>query len=56
MTTEQIAGVVRALLAFAGGILVSKGMVDSETVATVAGAGATIAVAVWSFMSKKAAE
>ena len=56
MTSEQIAGVVRAVVAAVGGYFVGKGMIDGETVATIAGAGATIAAAVWSVWSKKSAE
>lgn len=56
MNAEQIAGVVRAIIAAAGGYFVGKGMIDGETVATIAGSAATIAAAVWSVWSKKAAE
>jgi hypothetical protein len=56
MTGEQIAGIVRALVAAVGGYLVGKGLADAETVAAVAGAAATLVVAVWSFYSKKKAE
>lgn len=53
MTGEQIAGIVRAVVAAVGGYFVGKGAVDGETVATVGGALATIATAVWSVWSKK---
>ena len=56
MTGEQIAGIVRALVAAAGGYLVGKGLTDAETVAAVAGAVATIAAAVWSVLSKRKVE
>jgi len=56
MTGEQIAGIVRALVAAVGGYFVGKGFADAETVAAVAGAAATLVVAVWSVYSKKKAE
>ena len=56
MTGEQIAGIVRAVVAAVGGYLVGKGVADAETVAAVGGALATIAVAIWSVRSKKKPE
>jgi hypothetical protein len=53
MNGEQIAGIVRAVVAAIGGYLVGKGITDAETVAAVAGAAATVAVAVWSVLAKK---
>ena len=53
MNGEQIAGVVRAIVAALGGFLVAKGVTDAETVAAVAGALATLAAAAWSVLSKK---
>lgn len=52
MTGEQIAGIVRALVAAIGGFLVGKGVIDSETVVAVSGALATLATAVWSVKAK----
>ena len=52
ITGEQIAGIVRAIVAALGGYLVGKGMVDAETMTAVAGAAATIAAAGWSVWSK----
>lgn len=53
MTAEQFAGLVRAIVAALGGYLVAKGLVDAETVATLAGVAATAGAAIWSFLSKK---
>lgn len=53
MTGEQIGGVVRAIVAAIGGYFVGRGMIDGETVATIGGAVATIATAVWSVWSKR---
>ena len=56
MNAEQFAGIVRAIVAAVGGYLVGKGLADAETAAAVSGAVATIAVAVWSVLSKKKPE
>jgi len=56
MTAEQFAGIVRAIVAALGGYLVAKGLVDAETVATLAGVAATAGAAIWSFLSKKKPE
>lgn len=56
MTAEQFAGIVRAIVAAFGGYLVAKGLVDAETVATLAGVAATIGAAVWSVLAKKKPE
>lgn len=56
MNGEQVAGIVRALVAAVGGYLVGKGLADAETVAAVAGAAATVAAAVWSVLSKRKGE
>jgi hypothetical protein len=54
MTGEQIAGVVRAIVAAVGGYFVGQGLVDAETVTTIGGAVATLAAAAWSIYSKRA--
>lgn len=53
MTGEQIAGIVRAIVAAVGGYFVGRGVIDGETVATIGGALATLATAAWSVWSKK---
>ncbi len=55
MTKTELHGVVRTILAAIGGIAVGKGWVDSETAVSLAGALATVAVAVWSVKSKRSA-
>ena len=55
MTADQVGGIVRALVAAAGGYFVGQGLVDSETMLTLGGAFTTIVVAVWSIWSKKKA-
>jgi hypothetical protein len=53
MTKEQIFGVVRTVAAFGFGYLASSGLIDGATVEALAGAVATIGVALWSIVSKK---
>ena len=55
MNGEQFGGVVRAILSAVGGYLVGKGILDASTATQLAGAAATIAMAVWSVISKKPA-
>lgn len=53
MTKNEIYGVARTLLAAVSGFAVARGWIDSETAVALAGAGATIVVAVWSVRSKR---
>ena len=53
MTGEQIWGIVRTILAAAGGYIVAKGWVDNATLQSVIGALGTIFIAVWSVWAKK---
>lgn len=55
MIKEQIFGVIRTLAAAAFGYLAGKGLIDGETATALAGAVATIGVAVWSVLTKKPA-
>jgi membrane protein DedA with SNARE-associated domain len=55
LTAEQIGGIVRAVVAAAGGYFVGQGLVDAETMTTIGGAVTTLIVAVWSVLKKKAA-
>lgn len=55
MTAEQIWGIVRTILAAAGGFVVARGYIDAETLSTVLGALGTIFIAVWSVVAKKKA-
>ena len=54
MTKNEIYGIVRTVLAAIGGYFAGQGVIDSETAVALAGAGATIAAAVWSVKSKRA--
>lgn len=53
MSSDQIWGVVRAILAAAGGYFVAKGTISSDTLNSVIGALGTIFAAGWSVVSKK---
>lgn len=53
MTRDQAEGLVRAVLAYAGGWLTAKGYVTSEQWLAVLGAVPAVVAAVWSFRSKK---
>jgi hypothetical protein len=52
MTSEQIGGIIRAIVAAVGGYFIGKGVIDADTVTSIGGALATIATAVWSVRSK----
>lgn len=56
MTGEQIGGIVRALIAALGGYAIGQGWADAELVATIGGAAATAAAAIWSYMAKRKVE
>lgn len=53
MTSDQLNGIIRSGLAFAGGIVVAKGWMDAQTMNMVAGSLAPILVAAWSVASKR---
>jgi hypothetical protein len=53
MNKEQIFGIIRTAAAFGFGFLAAKGTIDGATAEALAGAVATIGVAVWSIVSKK---
>jgi flagellar motor component MotA len=52
MNKEQILGIVRHILTFVGGFLITKGIVDETFVTEIVGALATIIGTVWSFLAK----
>ncbi len=53
MNGDQVGGIVRAVMSAIGGYFVGKGLIDASTMTTIAGAIATLSVAVWSVASKK---
>ena len=48
MNNDQITGIIRAILAAGGGLLVQRGYVDNQTMTTIIGALITIGAAAWS--------
>lgn len=53
MDKAQIFGIVRTLAAAGFGYIAGRGFIDGATAEALAGAVATIGVAIWSVMSKK---
>lgn len=53
MTKEQVFGIVRTIAAAGFGFLAGKGYLDGASVEALAGAVATLGVAIWSVVSKK---
>jgi len=51
MNKLSILGLVRHLLTFGGGYLVSKGILDEGSVQEIIGAAITIGGALWSFLA-----
>jgi hypothetical protein len=50
---EQIKGLIRHVLTFAGGLAIAKGWVNDSNVSEIIGAVMTIIGTVWSYTSKK---
>ena len=48
MNNDQITGIIRAILAAGGGLLVQRGYVDNQTMTTIIGALITLGAAAWS--------
>jgi len=53
MNMDTVLGIVRHILTFGGGLLVTKGVVDEGTMTTAVGALVTIIGAVWSVIEKR---
>lgn len=56
MSKDKVFGIVRTVAAFGFGILAGKGYFDGATAEALAGAVATIGVAIWSIVSKQKPE
>lgn len=50
MTSDQITGIIRAVLAAIGGFILAKGWVSAETWAWIVGGVVTIAPVIWSWI------
>jgi hypothetical protein len=55
LTQQQVLGIIRHILTFGGGILVTKGLLDEGMVAEISGAVITLIGAVWSIIEKSKA-
>jgi len=55
MSGEEVGGIVRTIAAAGFGLLVGKGYIDAAMATTLAGAVGTVAVAIWSVVSKRKA-
>lgn len=53
LTKEQVLGIIRHILTFAGGIVLSHGLVDQATTDTIIGSVITLIGAIWSIISKR---
>ena len=53
MNSDQIGGVVRALLTAGAGYLVGSGIIPSETASQLVGAATTLVVIIWSVVSNR---
>lgn len=55
LTKEQVMGIVRHIITFAGGFVLAKGWIDETTFMEISGALVTLVGAVWSVVDKKKA-
>lgn len=55
MIKEQVLGLIRHVLTFAGGILIAKGLLSDAISAELIGGAMTVIGSVWSVISKKTA-
>lgn len=53
LTKEQVLGIVRHGLTFIGGLLITRGMLDQNTLSELIGASSTLVGIVWSIINKK---
>jgi hypothetical protein len=55
MTLEMVNGVLRAVIAAAGGYFVGKGVLTADQLAAISGAAMSVAAAAWSIWAKTTA-
>ena len=53
LSKEQWMGIIRHVLTFGGGILITKGLIDEGVWAEVSGGVITLVGAIWSIVAKK---
>jgi len=54
VNSDQVGGIIRALVSAIGGYFIGKGTLDASTVAQISGAAATLGVAIWSIFAHQA--
>jgi hypothetical protein len=54
MNKEQVLGLLRHILTFAGGVVIAKGLVEESLYTELVGGVVTLVGTVWSIVSKKA--
>lgn len=52
MTKEQLLGIIRHAITFAGGVLITKGVIDEATFVELSGAALTLIGGIWSVVAK----
>ena len=52
LTKDQLMGIVRHVITFVGGILVTKALIDDSILTEIVGATVTLSGAIWSIVSK----
>ena len=53
MNTDQVLGVVRAIMAAIGGLVIGKGYIDAATFTLISGALVTLGTGLWSIYSNR---
>lgn len=53
MTKDQVLGVIRHVLTFVGGVLITKGVLDEAMATEIIGGIVTIVGGIWSVLDKK---
>ena len=53
MSQEQVLGIIRHGLTFIGGLLVTKGLIDSGVATEIVGTVVTLVGTIWSVIAKK---
>ena len=53
LSKEQVLGIIRHVLTFAGGIVLSQGLIDQALLNTVIGSSITLIGAIWSIVVKR---
>ena len=52
LTKDQLMGIVRHVITFVGGILVTKGLIDDSILTEIIGGSVALSGAIWSIVSK----